>query len=144
MQDETIGETLHRVENQIWRKMDSIAAAYGITVGQHVILGYLIQHESQGDIFQRDIEAVFDVRRSSVSHVICLLEKREYVWRSGVDTDARLKKISITQKGRQIYRKVLSRLQEVEQSLDDVFVDEQERALFLDMLQRLSERIQLL
>lgn len=122
--------------------MDNVATAYGITVMQHVVLGYLMQHENQGDIFQRDIEAVFDVRRSSVSSLICLLEKKGYVWRGGVDKDARLKKIAITQKGRQIYGKVLSRLQVVEQSLDDVFVNEQERTLFLDMLQRLSERIQ--
>ncbi len=106
--------------------MDNVATAYGITVMQHVVLGYLMQHENQGDLFQRDIEALIDVRRSSVSSLICLLEKKGYVWRGGVDKDARLKKIAITQKGRQIYGKILSQLQVVEQSLDDVFVNERE------------------
>ncbi len=120
MQDDTIGKMLHRVENQVRRKMDSIAAGYGITVGQHVILEYLLQHELQGDIFQRDIENAFDVRRFSVSSVICLLEKKGYVRRSGVEADARLKKLSITQEGRQVYDKVLSQLQAVEQSMSNV------------------------
>lgn len=50
------------------------------------------------DIFQRDIEEAFMVRRSTVSSNLRLLEAKGYIERSSVADDARLKKITLTEK----------------------------------------------
>lgn len=142
MNDDVIGKMLHRVENQIHRKLDSIAAAQGITVVQHIILAYLWEHGKHRDVFQKEIEQVFDVRRSSASNVLGLLEKKNYIQRQSVSADARVKRICLTEEGKAVYLSVRNEMQIVEQSLNKAFIDEQERDLFLDMLQRLSEQVQ--
>lgn len=142
MKGDAIGKMLHRVENQIHRKLDSIAAAQGITVVQHIILSYLWEHGKKRDVFQKEIEQVFDVRRSSVSNVLGLLEKKNYIQRQNVSADARQKRICLTEEGTKVYLAVCKEMESVEQAMDGAFTDEQEKELFLDMLRRLSERVQ--
>ncbi|MCI9625809.1 MAG: winged helix-turn-helix transcriptional regulator [Clostridia bacterium] len=142
MNNNAIGKMLHRVENQIHRKLDSIAAAQGITVVQHIILSYLWERGKRRDVFQKELEQVFDVRRSSVSNVLGLLEKKNYIQRQSVSADARQKRICLTEAGTKAYLAVRKEMEAVEQALDGAFADKQERTLFLDMLQRLSARVQ--
>lgn len=142
MKGDAIGKMLHRVENQIHRKLDSIAAAQGITVVQHIILSYLWEHGKKRDVFQKEIEQVFDVRRSSVSNVLGLLEKKNYIQRQNVSADARQKRICLTEEGTKVYLAVRKEMEAVERSLNGAFTDEQEKELFLDMLRRLSARVQ--
>lgn len=59
------------------------------------IIGYLA-HNRDRDICQRDIEAAFSVRRSSVSKVITLMEQKGLIERVPVKSDARLKKLVLT------------------------------------------------
>lgn len=142
MKDDAIGKMLHRVENQIHRKSDSIAAAQGITVVQHIILSYLWEHGKKRDVFQKELEQVFDVRRSSVSNVLGLLEKKNYIQRQNVSADARQKRICLTEEGIKVYLAVRKEMEAIERSLNEAFADEQEKELFLDMLRRLSARVQ--
>lgn len=83
---------------QLKRDLDNTAAKYGLTRPQAVILKYLEAESAQKDIFQKDIEREFRIRKSSVTSVIQLLEKNGYIVRESVNEDARLKKIILTDK----------------------------------------------
>ncbi len=65
------------------------------------ILGYLKMHEEQ-DIFQKDLETEFEIRRSTVTGILQTMEKNGLIQRVSVDCDARLKKIILTDKAKQI------------------------------------------
>jgi len=68
-------------------------------------LRYFYQNRDR-DIFQRDFEKEFDIRRSTASNILSLMEKNGLILRQSVPHDARLKKITLTQKAVDIHRKV--------------------------------------
>lgn len=50
------------------------------------------------DIYQRDIEEIFAIRRSTATVMLQTLEKKGYIIKTSVKHDARLKKITLTEK----------------------------------------------
>lgn len=50
------------------------------------------------DIYQRDIEEIFAIRRSTATVMLQTLEKKGYITKASVKHDARLKKIMLTEK----------------------------------------------
>src|SRR5690606_32706222 len=69
-----------------------------LTGMQGWVLGYL-KGNTERDIFQRDLEKEFNIRRATVSGVLQLMERNGLIVREPVEHDARLKKISLTEKG---------------------------------------------
>lgn len=69
------------------------------------IIGFICTNRER-DIFQRDIEKEFNIRRSTATNVLKLMEKNGLITRESVDYDARLKKIVLTQKAYDIHKTV--------------------------------------
>ncbi|AZV56504.1 MarR family transcriptional regulator [Clostridium sp. AWRP] len=135
-----IGRKISILSRRIHRRIDKEASQYGITAVQARILGFIYCNSNKKDIFQRDIEEELDIRRSSVTSVLQLMEKNGYIRRVSVSEDARLKKIIITEKGLEIQKKVYDFILEMEESLKDELSDE-ETDILVDLLDRLSEKI---
>ena len=141
MEDEIcIGKAIHMVGNQMKRLFDNAAAEYGLTSIQSRMIRYLYLESEKRDIYQKDIEEEFNIRRSSVSSVLQLLEKKGYIERVSVEKDGRLKKIVLTGTGKLIQEKVHSLIQEGEQKLRDELTEE-ELKIFIDILSRLSKKL---
>ena len=104
------------------------------------ILGFVYHKANKKDIFQRDIEEEFEIRRSSVTSVLQLMERNGHIERVSVSTDARLKKITLTEKGKEIQRNVRNLILEFEKSLTDELSDE-ELDILVSLIDRLSNRI---
>ena len=67
-----------------------------------MVLGDIIRAERQGrDVYQRDIEQWFNIRRSSVTAMLQGMEQSGFITREVVAKDARLKSLVPTEKGRQ-------------------------------------------
>ena len=69
---------------------------------------YLYEHQD-AEIYQKDIEKYFGICRSGVTNIIQALEKKGLVCRASVASDARLKKVMLTEAGREKSRKSLER-----------------------------------
>lgn len=93
-----ICKDIHRVSNKLGRKIDSIICIKNLTHSQYAIISYVYDNNNR-EVFQRDIEEEFGIRRSSVSAMLSNLEDKGYIVRSSVTQDARLKKITVTDKG---------------------------------------------
>lgn len=61
------------------------------------ILLFLYEHKKK-DIYQKDIENEFCVRKSTISSVLSTLENKELIQRINVETNKRVKKIILTEK----------------------------------------------
>ena len=72
--------------------LSEINPAERLTGVQGWVVGYLYEHR-EADVFQRDLEAVFSVRRSTMTNMLQLMEKNGYITRESVSHDARLKKL---------------------------------------------------
>ncbi|MBP2033680.1 DNA-binding MarR family transcriptional regulator [Clostridium algifaecis] len=124
-----IGKKISILARRIHRGIDKEASQYGLTAVQARILGFIYCKSNKKDIFQRDIEEELDIRRSSVTSVLQLMEKNGYINRISVSKDARLKKIIITEKGLEIQKKVYYFILEMEKSLKDELSDQEANIL---------------
>ncbi len=100
MYDRYVGIELSKVNNIIKRECGTNAEddlKNDITGKNGWIIGYIAENKDR-DIYQRDIERDFVIRRSTVSGILGLMEKKGYIVREGVAHDARLKKLTLTDK----------------------------------------------
>ena len=135
-----IGRKIIILSKRLKRRLDNGTSKYGITGVQSRILGFISHNSEKRDIFQKDIEEELDIRRSSVTSVLQLMEKNGCIERVSVSTDARLKKIIITEKGTEIQRNVWNLILELEKSLTDELSDE-ELDVLASLIDRLSNKI---
>lgn len=101
-----IGPAIHRLNHMLNRNIASHVRMLGIdevSVTNGWIIRYLYDNQDK-DIFQRDIEKRFSIGRSTVTSTIQLLEKKGYVRRDAVESDARLKKVVLTEQGMELHQ----------------------------------------
>ena len=124
-----IGKEITIFANRIHRSISKEAAQYGVTGVQSRIIGFIYHKSDKKDIFQRDIEEELDIRRSSVTSVLQLMEKNGYIKRVSVSVDARLKKIILTEKGLEIQKNVYDFILKFEKSLRDELSNDEMKIL---------------
>lgn len=135
-----IGRKINILSHKIKRRIGKVSLEYGISSMQAKILGYIFHQAPKRDIFQKTIEEEFDIRRSSVTSVLSLMEKNGLIERVSVCEDARLKKIILTDKGIEVHKSVYKEIEIVESIIYDS-LSKEELELFSEILERLSKRI---
>lgn len=89
-----------------------------LTSVQAHVMGYLnMQHELGNTVYQKDIEQVFHIQRSTATGILKLLEQRGSIRRVSEEKDARLKRIEVTEKALQVKKRVDSTIEGVEKKL---------------------------
>ncbi len=99
-----IGKDIHRLDNRIKRYMDlhgNRRTFEAITGNNGRIICFLSEHEGL-DIYQKDLEDEFGITRSTASRVVQLMEQKGLVERRSVAHDARLKKLVLTERSREL------------------------------------------
>ncbi len=85
--------------NHIRRRMDNhIYRNSRVPPAQGRIIGYL-SHHTDTDVFQRDLEQVYQIRRSTASAILKSMVRSGLITREPVPRDARLKKLVLTPQG---------------------------------------------
>lgn len=110
MDKKKIGVEIRVLANLIGRNLNDINfgdECYSLTGPQTLILAYLYKHQNV-DVFQKNIELEFNVRRSSATGILKCLEASGFIRRESINRDARLKKIILTKKAYE-HREVLER-----------------------------------
>lgn len=143
--EEQIVIELRRLNNAVRRYFERNSTVLkeldNLTCSNKWIMGYFFDEEQKGrDVFQRDLEGNFGITRSTVSKVLALLEKKGLISREGVSHDARLKKIVLTEKSREIERTMRSEGEIMEENLTSGFSPEELKAL-LGYLERMKENM---
>ncbi len=115
----------------IKREVDNLEEkTYGQTItGTNRFILLHLAHNSDRDIFQKDLEEVFSVRRSTMSSILQRMEEKGLLTRSAVDYDARLKKIELTEKGRTLNRQMEASIDDMEEKLIRGLSDEETQTL---------------
>lgn len=85
-----------------------------ITGLQGWIIGYLDQTTPLRDVFQKDIEALFDISPSGATALLQRMERNGLIVREPLPGDARWKRILLTQKARDFGDQVIENMKEVE------------------------------
>ena len=126
-----VGGSIHRLHNLLCRDtnrfphgdmVDSLTGSHGF------VLCWL--HKNSGrELFQRDLEKQFQLRRSSATAVLQTLERNGLIRRSAVEADARLKKLVVTEKGAELCRVIHDDIADHERRLTEGLSAEELRLL---------------
>lgn len=111
-----------------------------LTGNNMFIIGHLARHRSE-DVFQKDLEEIFSVRRSTMSTIILRMEQKGFLRRESVPYDARLKKIVLTEKGETVHEMIETRIAETEKKLAEGFTEEEKQMLF-GLLEKLRQNLE--
>ena len=143
MKQRRIGFEVCQCARVIRRYMDSDALrsyADEMTGTHGWAIGYFY-HNRDKDIFQRDFEKEFDIRRSTASRILSLMEENGMIVRESVPYDARLKKIVLTEKALRIQKEVI----EFFDSLEGEYIkgiSEDELQTFYSVLDKINSNIE--
>lgn len=99
------------------------------------ILRYLDTRRDQ-DVFQRDLENAFKVRRSTVSKTVELMEQKQLLVRESVNGDARKKCLRLTPKADAVLTEVAKAVDALEREVRSVF-SPQDYDTFMRLLREL-------
>lgn len=129
------------LNNQIRRRLERGAIAENkanLTGMQYAILAFIDEWPKESDVYQRDIEAEFNIRRSTASAMVRQLEMEDYLYRVPVPGDARLKKIVLTPKAEENGRAARRSMEQLQARLTQNVSAEELRQFYatLDKIQR--------
>ena len=99
------------------------------------IIAYLYDHRDE-DVYQKDIENAFSIARSTVTSILKLMEKKNYITRESVESDARLKKLVLTETGIELHYKIENMITKNETLLDSLLTKE-EKIQFLFLINKI-------
>ena len=103
------------------------------------VVGYLLDHRDR-DVFQRDLETVFSVRRPTMTRMLQLMEKNGYITRESVEHDARLKKIVPTPKAEAGHKFVMDNIRRTEEKIAQPLTEE-EISEFLRIIKKIEQSL---
>lgn len=127
--------------NLLKRRLDNAVSNVttdNITGVQVLIMGFL--SESSFDVYQKDIEKQFNIRRSTVTNILHGMEKQGIIIRQNVDNDARLKKIVLTPKGNDILSVLNDEVAKTQQLLIKGISDE-ELEIYFSVIKEMKENL---
>ena len=124
-----IGAAFKSIAHRIDRIMNNIPAIRDngkLTSIQVWILNFLFRNEGK-DMFQRDVEREFHIRRSTATEILTAMERNDLIRRERTDYDARLKKIVLTGYAAEIRKQLQTQMRRLEAALTDGFSDDEIR-----------------
>ncbi len=134
---------LHRSSRLVKRYMDNDVSKLYVEkmTGTHGwALGFFF-HNKGKDIFQKDFEQEFNIRRSTASNILALIEKNGLIKRESVPYDARLKKITLTQKALDVQSVVDSAFERLEDTMRKD-ISEEELRVFFSVIDKINNNIE--
>lgn len=137
-QDKSISFELHRTSKLIKRYLDGTKTIELPTAAHGRVIGFIANRDC--DVFQRDIEKEFNIRRSTATNILKLMEKNGLITRESVSQDARLKKIHLTEKAYELHEAVVENFKKLEEKLRcDISQDELD--VFFSVLNKVNQNL---
>jgi len=135
-----ISRELHCLNARIGREFETthrLPSSKEITGANSRIIHYLAEH--QNDIlYQKDLEKAFGITRSTASRVLGLMEEKGLIERTSVHHDARLKRVTLTERALDISQSMGAAFDDMDEKLFADFTEgeKQQMMQFLERMQR--------
>ena len=105
-----MGRLIHMLSHQMKRNSNGMESVIGndeLTVMQKHVLKFVLLESLHRDLYQKDIEEEFQIRKSTVTGYVQLMEKNGYLTRESVKGDARKKRLVPTEKAEGVRQAIL-------------------------------------
>lgn len=134
------GKELRQVVNLFSRLVETKASKEGVIFVQGRLLHY-ISTKKNGSMCQKDIEKEFYIRGSSATEMLQKLEKNGFIERVEDENDKRSKRIHITNKGKEIEKKIFGSICEFEKDIKEG-ISQEEIEVFFNVIYKLKDNLQ--
>ena len=128
----------HRI-GQVLNNIPAVRENKDLTGIQVWILNFLFRR-GETATFQRDVEAEFNVRRSTATEILKQMERSGLIRRVPVDYDARLKKIELTEFASDVKKQLEEQVRRTENVLTEGFSKEELDAFF-EYIERFKQNL---
>lgn len=141
-QNRHIGFVVKTLSNLIKREVDRALMDVWedeVTANHCRITAYLYRNRDR-DVYQRELETHFNIRRSTVTQTLQLMEKNGVIARVSAENDARQKKLLLTQRGLEMQEKGKACIDSFETKLC-ADISEEELDSFLKTVEKLTANL---
>ena len=141
-----VGETIKRFCNCLEReakKTEQLLYEKGIDItrSQGAVMGYIYGKTCEKDnVYQKDIEKFFGLRRPSATNLLNRLESKNYIIRVKDELDARSKKLELTQKGLGFVDAIKENIECIEKKVIEG-VTAQEMETFYSVIEKMTKNL---
>ncbi|MGB7366434.1 MarR family winged helix-turn-helix transcriptional regulator [Carnobacterium jeotgali] len=104
-----------------------------------MIIGFLNTSKHK-DVFQKDIEKAFSMRRSTTSKMLKNMEEKGLIERISSEQDARMKKLQLSEKGQSLVEEVSREYQRIENLLTEG-LSEKELEQFFTVIYKMQQNM---
>ena len=142
---EALGFEIKRMDNLLKRRINVMVKKKGvdeITMMHSFIIHYIYDNRDR-DIFQKDIEKVFHMNRSTITNMVKYLEDQGYITRRQVPSDARLKKLGLTEKGERLHQIIGEAIRETEKKMQNALTP-QETEQFIKLSHKIRSQLEVM
>lgn len=81
-----------------------------LTAMQRHVLKFILLESEHKDIYQKDVEEEFCIRKSTATGILKLMEEHGFITREAVESDARLKRIVPTGKAEKVHESIMEHI----------------------------------
>ncbi|MBS6517678.1 MAG: winged helix-turn-helix transcriptional regulator [Clostridium sp.] len=128
------------LSNQLKRRFLVPDDGNELTMLQRHMLHFIIVGSMHQDIFQKDVEAEFHIRKSTATGILQLLEKKGFICREGVERDGRLKRVVPTVKALAMRERVMQSLRCAEKQMLQG-IDKEDLEVCMKVLAQMSRNL---
>ena len=113
-----IGHEIRSIQRMIHHRVEKFREESGntLTFVQMRTLSFLLKNQEK-DVYQKDVEQELNIRRSTATEILNVLERDGYLQRMAVESDKRLKKLLVTDKAIDLGMRVFEDMQMIEKLL---------------------------
>ena len=109
---------------------------------QQWFLAYIWEHHKSEDVFQKDLEAAFKIRRSTATEILKAMERKKLIERVPSAADKRSKKILLTESAVAVCKENQRKISHTEELLMRG-LSQDEIKVFFNVLQKIQRNIEL-
>lgn len=119
-----LGRLVHRIAHQMKRRSQTNMCCSVLTPMQNHILGFILLESRHRELYQKDVEEEFQIRKSTATGILKLMEKNGFIYRESVEKDARLKRIVVTERSEEIRKELQECIWQTERRMTSGITEE--------------------
>lgn len=138
MKNGAIGKNICALSDKIKHRTGCVHPLEKLTGMQGSILSYLGERERE--VYAKDIASDFGLSRATVSEYLFAMEQHKLVEVGEAENDRRLKKITLTPKGRTLSRHIRTKFKIIDCQMTKGLTDD-DKKLLLTLLEKISDNL---
>lgn len=137
-QDKHAARYIGKLSNKLRRKIDAFSSREDFSGSQGKVLHFLLAQSN--DVFQKDIEEEYSLRPSTATVLLKKMEKNGLIHREASETDARWKKIIVSEKAMQYKDIVMADILNLEEELTRG-ISESDLDVFFSVIEKMLDNM---